>query len=100
MSRIPRSQARNTNSQLAKGSDGHHLCNRAWSRSMGRRLDVAVGPPVLPTRRSRAGSLIDLGWGRSIRPFDGAHTRAAVHEGVGDRCGLFRRIAEDVNRAP
>ena len=36
-----------------------------------------------------AGSLIDLGWGRSIRPFDGgAGTRAAVHEGVGDRCGL------------
>ena len=57
MGRIPRSQARNT-----------HFCNRAWSQSMGRhrgrRLDVAVGRPVLPTRRSRAGSLIELGWGR------------------------------------
>ena len=28
-------------------------------RHSGRRLDVAVGPPVLPTRRRRAGSLID-----------------------------------------
>ena len=29
MSRIPRSQARNTNSQLAKGSDGHHMTDES-----------------------------------------------------------------------
>ena len=50
-----------------------HFCNRAWSQSMGRhrasrRLDVAVGRPVLPTRGSRAGSLIELGWGRLRHP--------------------------------
>ena len=48
---------------------------------------------------ARAVSSISVGGGRSD-PLTVRYTRAAVHEGVGDRCGLIRRIAEDVNRAP